>query len=62
MKLIGIIMTSKQQEQFDRWSKLNIYMSYLEEVKVRKKLNEELNKVRLELAEVKYNLKRISML
>ena len=62
MKLIGIIMTSKQQEQFDRWSKLNIYMSYLEEVKVRKKLNEELNKVRLELAAVKYNLKRISVL
>jgi hypothetical protein len=59
MRLTGIIMTKEQQEQFDSWSKLDIYIAYNEENRVRKKLNKQLNEERLKLIEIKHKLKQL---
>lgn len=52
-------MDKEQQEQFDSWSKLDIYIAYNEENRVRKKLNKQLNEERLKLIEIKHKLKQL---
>ena len=49
--------TKEEQEQFDRWTKEQIYEAYLLEVKARKRREAEVIRVNRILAEVRYLVK-----
>jgi len=54
---IGIFLTKEEKEVFDKWSKEQIYEAYLLEVKHSKQLNIEVNRLRRQMAEVRFSVR-----
>ena len=55
-----IELNKYEQEEFDSYTKEQIYEAYVTESCIRKKLNRENNDLRREIAKMKYELKRMS--
>jgi len=53
----GVSMTKEEQEIFDKWTKEQIYEAYLLEVNHSKQLNNEVNRLRQKLAEVRFSVR-----
>jgi len=52
--MTGMFMTKEDQEEFDKYTKEQIYEAYLSEVDARKKLNDEVIKLNRLLAEIRF--------
>lgn len=50
------MFTKEEQKQFDKWSKEQIYEAYLLEVRARKQLNIDFNRLSRLLAQVRYTI------
>jgi len=53
-------LTKEEKSLYDSWSKESVYKAYISEHRTRTNLNEELNKTRRQLIEIKWKLKDIS--
>ena len=56
-----IELNKYEQEEFDSWTKEQVYEAYLSEYYARLKLNEQVNDLRRQLAKIKYDIKRIGV-
>ena len=50
----NIILSDKEREKFNKWSKEDIYKAFIAENKVRVMLNQEVNRLGRRLAEIKF--------
>jgi hypothetical protein len=51
--------TKEDKSQFDKWSKEEIYLAYLQERETRVKLNEWVSKERLKLKQIEYDVGKL---
>lgn len=56
--MIGMFTTDKDKELYDSWSKKDIYEAYLLERQARVNATDTANRLRRQLAEVRYNAKK----
>ena len=54
MEQQNMILTAKDRERFDSWSKEQIYEAYILEVQAKERLNIEVNRLGRKLAEIKF--------
>ena len=54
VQTVGVCMTKDEQDQFNQWSKEQIYEAYLVEHRAKVVLNKEVNRLARQLAEIKF--------